>query len=87
MSDSCTHDLADREVACNDGMCPICLAERNAKLVAALIAAVRAAKLALFVIRKQDVMPNNSWQAGFDGDLKVAEDALAALQSEGTRER
>jgi len=36
MSDSCTHDLADREVACNDGMCPICLAERNAKLLAAL---------------------------------------------------
>ena len=60
------------------------LAERNAKLVVALIAAVRAAKLALFVIRKEDVMPNSSWQAGFDRDLKVAEDALAALQSEGS---
>lgn len=44
-----------------------------------LEAAIRAARLALFVIRKQDVMPNSSWESGFNADLKAAEDALAAL--------
>jgi len=43
-----------------------------------LEAAIRAAKLALFVIRKQGVMPNSSWESGFDADLKAAEAALAA---------
>lgn len=42
-----------------------------------LEAAIRAAKLALFVIRKQGIMPNSSWEAGFDADLKTAEAALA----------
>jgi hypothetical protein len=51
-----------------------------------LEAAIRAAKLALFVIRKQGVMPNSSWESGFNSDLKTAEDALAALtQSNGDR--
>jgi hypothetical protein len=45
-----------------------------------LEAAIRAAKLALFVIRKQGVMPNSSWESGFNRDLKKAEDALAALR-------
>jgi len=63
------------------------LREERDRLRAALIAAVRAARLALFVIRKQDVMPNSSWQAGFDRDLKIAEDALAALgERSGERE-
>lgn len=44
-----------------------------------LEAAIRAAKLALFVIRKQGVMPNSSWESGFESDLKVAESALAAM--------
>lgn len=44
-----------------------------------LEAAIRAAKLALFVIRKQGEMPNSSWEAGFEKDLKTAETALAAL--------
>jgi hypothetical protein len=43
-----------------------------------LTAAVRAANLALFVIRKQGVMPNSSWETGFEGDMKVARDALCA---------
>ena len=30
MSDRCTHDMADKDVACADGMCPICLAEQSA---------------------------------------------------------
>ena len=57
--------------------------EANAKdaviagLVDALEASVRAANLALFVIRKQGVMPNSSWQGGFERDMKVAETALA----------
>ena len=44
-----------------------------------LEAAIRAAKLALFVINKQGIMPNSSWQSGFSSDLKTAQDALAAL--------
>jgi hypothetical protein len=44
-----------------------------------LEAAIRAAKLALFVINKQGVMPNDSWKSGFDADIKTAEEALAAL--------
>jgi hypothetical protein len=50
-----------------------------------LEAAVRAAKLALFVIRKQGVMPNSSWESGLNGDLKTAEDALAHAGSEVRR--
>lgn len=47
---------------------------------AGLEAAIRAAKLALFVIRKQGIMPNHSWESGFERDLKTAEDAMAALK-------
>lgn len=52
---------------------PAPLADREA-----LEAAVRAAKLALFVIRKQGIMPNASWENGFNKDLATAEAALAA---------
>jgi len=51
----------------------------NDKTIEGLKAAIRAAKLALFVIRKQGVMPNSSWEAGFERDLKTAEGALAAV--------
>jgi hypothetical protein len=44
-----------------------------------LEAAIRAAELALFVIRKQNVMPNSSWESGFNSDLAQAKAALAAL--------
>jgi len=44
-----------------------------------LEAAIRAAELALFVIRKQGIMPNASWESGFDSDLAKAKAALAAL--------
>lgn len=47
-----------------------------------LKAAIRAAKLALFVIRKQGVMPNASWESGFNADLAAAEAALAELTKE-----
>lgn len=47
----------------------------------ALEAGVRAAKLALFVIRKQGVMPNSSWENGFNKDLAKAEAGLAALST------
>ena len=29
---NCTHDLSERETACADGMCPLCLADRIAEL-------------------------------------------------------
>jgi len=48
---------------------------------AGLRAAIRAAELALFVIRKQGVMPNTSWETGFNSDLATAKNALAALSS------
>lgn len=44
----------------------------NERLRVGLDAAIRAANLALFVIRKQNVMPNSSWQAGFEKDLATA---------------
>ncbi len=47
------------------------------RLKTGLNAAVRAANLALFVIRKQGVMPNDSWEAGFKKDMAIAEAALA----------
>lgn len=56
-------------------------ADEIERLRTGLEAAIRAAKLALFVIRKQGVMPNSSWESGFDGDLKTAEAALARRQS------
>ena len=45
----------------------------NGALRASLDAAIRSAKLALFVIDKAGVMPNDSWQAGFDKDMAQAE--------------
>lgn len=45
----------------------------------ALSGAVRAAKLALFVIKKQGVMPNGSWERGFENDLAPAEAALSSI--------
>ena len=36
MSEKCEHDLAERETACADGMCPLCLQAEIAKLQAAL---------------------------------------------------
>lgn len=29
---NCDHDLAERETACADGMCPLCLQQENARL-------------------------------------------------------
>jgi hypothetical protein len=55
------------------------------ELTQALEAAIRAAKLALFVIRKQGVMPNSSWESGFDSDLKTAEAALSPKLGEEKR--
>lgn len=54
------------------------LAEKDAevgRLRDGLGSAIRAAELALFVIRKQGVMPNSSWQAGFEKDLATAKAA------------
>lgn len=60
------------------GLATMLAAERAkvAELVEGLGAAIRAANLGLFVIRKQGVMPNSSWESGFDGDLKKATSAL-----------
>jgi hypothetical protein len=50
-------------------------AQHIERLRGGLSAAIRAAKLALFVIRKQGVMPNSSWESGFEKDLAIAEAA------------
>lgn len=57
-----------------------CAAEIE-RLRAGLNAAVRAANLALFVINKRGVMPNDSWAYGFKKDLATATAALGNEQS------
>ncbi len=51
------------------------------RLRAGLDAAIRAANLALFVIRKQNVMPNSSWESGFAKDMAVAKAARGDEQT------
>lgn len=48
------------------------LIERLESAEKALEAAKRAAELSLFVIRKQNVMPNSSWESGFNRDMEAA---------------
>lgn len=55
-------------------------AEEIERLRSGLDAAIRSANLALFVIRKQGIMPNSSWQAGFEKDMAVATAARADQQ-------
>lgn len=52
------------------------------KLAEALEHAVQAADLALFVIRKQGVMPNSSWAHGFETDMKIARATLAEYRAQ-----
>lgn len=54
------------------------------RLKTALDAGIRAAELALFVIRKQGVMPNSSWQGGFEKDLAAARAGRANEQTAPT---
>lgn len=54
------------------------LIEENKRLREGLTAAIRAAKLALFVINKQGVMPNSSWESGFKSDLDKATAAISS---------
>jgi len=53
----------------------------NKQIREGLEAAIHAANLALFVIKKQGIMPNSSWETRFEKDLRIARDALAALKS------
>lgn len=55
-------------------------ADEIERLRAGLTAAIRAAKLALFVINKAGVMPNSSWEGGFKDDLAAAENAVTPCQ-------
>jgi hypothetical protein len=45
------------------------------KLRAGLAAAMRAANLALFLLERHGIQPNDSWRAGFDRDMKAAKEA------------
>jgi hypothetical protein len=56
------------------------MGEENERLRAGLTAAIRAANLALFVINKQGVMPNSSWESGFKSDLATATAAMSAVE-------
>lgn len=47
--------------------------KREQNILEGCKAALRAAKLALFVIEKHGVMPNDSWKEGFEKDCKLAE--------------
>lgn len=53
-------------------------AQASPELIEGLNAAIRAANLALFVIRKQGVMPNSSWETGFENDMTTARNARNA---------
>lgn len=55
-------------------------AAKIAMLREGLGAAIRAAELALFVVRKQGVMPNSSWEAGFKRDLDAAKEAMSKTE-------
>jgi len=57
--------------------------DREERLIEGLEAAVRCAELALFVIRKQGVMPNSSWETGFNSDLESARTALSSGRERG----
>lgn len=48
----------------------------HGRLQIALAAALRAAKLAVFALRKQDAMPNSSWERGLEDDIASAETAI-----------
>ena len=52
------------------------LRAENERLLEGFAAAIRAAELAIFVIRKQGIMPNDSWKAGFEKDMATAKAAL-----------
>ena len=54
------------------------------RLRGALKCGIRAAKLALFVINKNNVMPNHSWETGFKDDLA---EACAGLDQETSDDR
>lgn len=51
-------------------------------LTEGLKAGIRAANLALFVIQKQRIMPNDSWRSGFDKDMDAMFAAIAPQDSE-----
>ena len=57
------------------------------RLQAGLDAAIRAAELALFVIRKQGVMPNSSWEDGFKKDMATAKAARLAGNGDDHEQR
>lgn len=82
-----SHDLPDDWYEEHDGQRLVLNGEKVAteinRLRDGLTAAIRAANLALFVIRKQGVMPNSSWESGFEKDLKTATDARGDGQSDG----
>lgn len=63
------------------------LSVENARLREGLDAAIRAATLALFVIRKQGVMPNSSWESGFEKDMAAAKAARGNEQETMRRDK
>jgi len=46
------------------------------RLRTGLVAAIRAAKLALFLLERRGAEMNDSWRAGFDRDMAAATEAL-----------
>lgn len=77
-------DLTDLKIAIDAATARADAAEARVRVLEeALTAAVRAANLALFVIQKHGVMPNDQWKNGFDADLAVARAALASKEEGG----
>lgn len=59
----------------------------NERLRGGLDSAIRAATLALFVIRKQGAMPNSSWESGLNHDLAMAAAAREQAGNDLQQER
>lgn len=56
-------------------------AKRDAAVARCLRHALNAANMALFIIRKQGVMPNSSWENEIEKDIEAGKAALDAIES------
>lgn len=80
------HAYVPAAVAQHESDCVEAAKAHIEQLLVGLDAALRAADLALFVIRKQDVMPNDSWKAGFERDMATARASrVIQQQAEGSK--
>jgi hypothetical protein len=59
---TCTHDIIEKDNACADGMCPICLAADNAQLIAVLELIAGTAKDKLQAMQARSGLASIGWK-------------------------